>query len=331
MASGKQTPYVNLTALKAQLKISSTDTTDDVWLTQTSQYVQGFIDRYTGRTFGWGDPGDNSNIDYSNSDNIGVLTLSLSGTLNTPGALLTVTTMGPVPWVVGQSVSLFNTNPNKIYDGVWKVSSVTSPTTIVLDVSAQSGTLGPSDNSINTNLPAPNFSGYIGNYVQNYKYASQEQYDGFAGKIFYLRNMDIRSIDTLYVGLRNVAQPVLLDHTQYVWRDDGRVILGGSYFNTVVSGMYDPSQDSSFYGTVASGFQTITVSYWVGYIGVPFEITLAALDLATALYAYRKSLGLKREQMGDYSIEYDITLRKQLAVQPDTLNMLNIMRRLHVS
>lgn len=323
MANIGNTPYVALSDLKAYLNIADSDDTQDTFLANAAQYVQGFIDRYTGRTFGWGDAGDNQYIDYSNSDNIGIVTSSLVG------SLLTLNTMGPVPWVVGQLVSVFNTGTNA-YNGVWAVTTVVAPTTIVVDIGASKGTLSPSNQAQYTNMPAPNFAGYVGNYVQNYRYISQDSYDGFAGKTLYLRNMDIRSIDTLYIGARNVAQPTLLDHTQYVWRDDGRLILGGSFFNTVNSSLYDSSNDSSFYGTVASGYQTITISYWIGYIGVPFEIQQAALDMCAALYVFRKSLGVQEEKIGDYQVRYDMTLRKQMATQPDTLNSLNIFKRIHV-
>lgn len=319
----QQKPYIDLDVLKAYLNIAQSNTTNDVFLANLIPTVQGFIDRYTHRTFGWGDTGDNSFIDYSNTDNIGVISTSISGNL------LTVNTMGPVPWVVGQNVSLYVMS-NTAWNGVWAVSQVVNPAQIVVDISVSKGTLSLSDLAAIANNGGLNANGYIGNYVQNYRYLSQESHDGLVGKTIYLRNMDIRSIDSLYIGLRNIAQPALLDHTQYVWRDDGRVILGGAYFNSYDSGIYADANDNAFYGTVAAGYQTITISYWYGYIGIPPELNLAALDICAAMYILRKSLGLQQERVGDYEIRYDIAFRKALLDQPDSLNVLNIMRRLHV-
>ncbi len=322
MATSQQ-PYIALGDLKAYLNISDTDSSQDMYLANLCRYVQGYIDRYTGRTFGWGDAGDSSLIDYSNTDNLGIQSSSLLGNI------LTIVTMGPVPWKAGQDVSVFNTGV-PAYEGVWEVTDLPGFNQISVDISVSKGTLSPSDSPANTNMPASNFGGYIGNYVTNYRYISQEQHDGIPGKTFYLRNMDIRSIDTLYVGLRNISSPALLDHSQYVWRNDGRVIRGGAYFNSVNSSIYSSANDTSFYGSVASGFQTITISYWVGYIGVPPEVQMAALDMCAGLFAMRRGLGVTRERVGDYEVWNDVTLRKQLEAQPDTFNVLNTMRRLHI-
>ena len=323
-----QLPYVNLTELKSYLSISDTDTSQDFFLASLTRQVQRFIDRYTGRTFGWGDQNtnvgglyDSTNIDYSNTDNIGI---------NAPptivGNLLTLNTQGPIPWTAGENVSLFAMQ-NLAYNGVWAIETVNNPTQIVVNVGVSTGALGLSALQAITNNPVGAANGYVGNYVTNYKYRSQEQYDGLVGKTIYLRNMDIRSIDTLFIGLRNIANPVLLDHTQYVWRDDGRIILGGAYFNSWDSAVYSEANDNSFYGTIAAGYQTITVSYWYGYVGVPEDIKLAALDVCTALYTLRKSLGIQSEKVGDYDVRYDLTIRKALATQPDSLDILNRMRR----
>ena len=318
-----QTPYIDLGTLKAYLNIADSDSTQDVFLTNVIPQVTSFIDRYTHRTFGWGDSGDAAGIDYSNTDNIGVNSTSLNGTL------LTLNTMGPVPWAVGQNVSLFAMQ-NTAWNGVWAVTAVNNPAQIVVDVSASKGTLGLSAVQSITNNGGLNANGYVGNFVVNYSYKSQQQFDGLVGKQIYLRDMDIRSIDTLYIGLRNVASPVLLDHTQYVWRNDGRIILGGAYFNSYDSGVYAEANDNSFYGTVAAGYQTITVSYWHGVTGVPGDLALAALDLCTAANVLRKYLGQQAEKIGDYDVRYDLTFRQTLATQPDSLNTLNRYRRRHI-
>lgn len=319
-----QQPYIDLATLKAQLRLA--DGSQDDYLTNLIPMVQGFIDNYTHRTFGWGDDGDIDTIDYSNTDNIGVLTAVLD--VDDPTQLI-VSTMGPVPWVAGQNVSLF-VMPTLAWNGVWEVTDVNNPAEIVVDISNSKGTLSLSDQAAIANNIGSSAQGYIGNYVQNYSYRSQEQYDGLVGKTIYLRNSDIRSVDTLYIGLRNIAQPVLLDHTQYVWRDDGRIILGGAYFNSYDSSIYQEANDNSFYGTVAAGYQTITVSYWHGYIGVPTEIALAALDICSGMYTLRSSLGIRMEDVGDYRIQYEQSFRQALKAQPDSLNTLNRYRRLHI-
>lgn len=316
----QQTPYTTLSALKSYLRIADTDTRQDQYLTILIPSVQRFIDTYTRRTFGWGDPGDNPEIDYSNSDNVAITTYTVSGNL------LTVTAMGPMPWVKGQIVSVFGFE-NPLYNGVWKVSSVSIPTLqLTVDISTSYGMLSPTDTdaAVGGGLT---WMGYVGNFAQNYRYKSQYQFDGLVGKTVYMPSIDIRSIDTLYIGLRNIAQPTLLDHTQYVWRDDGRVILGGAYFNSYDSSVYAYDSDNSFYGTVAAGYQTVTISYWYGYIGVPADIQLAALDCCATMYNIRRAGGMHLERGGDYQIQFDISLRKQLAAQPDTLNILNIWKR----
>lgn len=324
-----QTPYTDLTDLKAYLKIDSGDSTNDTFLTNIISQVQSFIDHYTHRTFGWGDVNankillDSPDIDYSNSDNIGITSLTASG------KILTLNTMGPVPWVVGNNVSLYYV-PTQ-YVGVWPVTAVLSPISIQVDTTVQTGTLGLSYTQAVTQQSAPNFAGYVGNHVTNYKYKTTSQFDGLAGHTIYLRDSDIRSIDTLYIGLRNVAQPVLLDHTQYVWRDDGRIILGGAYFNTYNTADYTDQGDSNFYGTVAAGFQTIMVSYWYGHVGVPSDLSLAALDICSAMYNLRTAAGLQEERTGDYLIRYDINIRAMLQRHPDLLGILEHYRRRHIS
>lgn len=311
-----QLPITDLATVKSYLSIADSDTTQDVFLSTLIPSVQDFIENYTKRKFGYGDDGDSASIDYSNSDNISVVATSLTGNI------LTVTTMGPMPWVANQNISLFGFS-TATYNGVFLITEVVSPTQIKIDISAQTGTLSPTYSAVATSTTG----GYIGNAVNNYAYKSQDQYDGFPGRTLWLRNMDIRSIDTVYLGLRNIAQPMLLDHTNYVWRDDGRLILGGSYFNTINSAVYGAGGNTSFYGAVAAGFQTVMVSYWYGYIGVPNDILLAALDVCAIMFNARRSGGLQEERAGDYWVRFDVTLRKRLSDQPDILAILNRWQR----
>jgi hypothetical protein len=315
-----QTPYADLSTLKGYLNIAGSDSTQDSILTVLLNSTQRFVETYTHRQFGWGDTGDSDEIDYSNSDNVALSSFTVAGTL------LTANLMGAAPWVVGQNVSLFGF-ANSAYNGVFKVHQVVSPVQLVIDISVQTGTLSPSDTDAQQYIVAANYPGYMGNAVVNYAYRQQEQFDGLVGKMIYLRAMDIRSVDTLYIGLRNIAQPVLLNHTQYVWRDDGRIILGGAYFNSYNSSVYAEANDNAFYGTVAAGYQTIMVSYWYGYVGVPYDIQLAVLDICAGMYILRKSIGLQEEQVGDWTTRFDHNYRKLLATQPDSLNTLNIWRR----
>lgn len=318
----QRTAYTDLSTLKSYLNIADSDTTQDKYLTVLIPGVQRFIDTYTRRQFGWGDFGDSADIDYSNSDNIAITDYTVNG------SLLTLTAMGPVPWVVGQTVSVFGFQ-NASYNGVFKVTAVVSPLKLTVDTSVSYGTLSVT----NTNASVGGgltWKGYVGNYVQNYFYRSQYQFDGLVGKTIYTPDMDIRSVDTLYIGLRNIAQPVLLDHTQYVWRDDGRIILGGAYFNSYDSAMYAYDSDNSFYGTVAAGYQTVTVSYWCGYIGVPADIQLAMLDLTSTMYNIRRAGGLHMEKSIDYQVQFDINLRKQLENHPDVMGALNVWKRYHI-
>lgn len=150
--------------------------------------------------------------------------------------------------------------------------------------------------------------------------AAGEVHDGFFGTAVWLRNMDIVAVDEVKVGNPSVGTPTTLDSSQYVWRFDGRLLLGGNYFD---SSLYpDENSGSSFYGTISGGYQTITVKYWYGVFGVPEDIALACLDLCQSMYISRKSQGLMGERLGDYQINYDIGFRKALASQPDTLNTL---------
>jgi hypothetical protein len=322
--SASQDQYTDLNTVKAFLSIGDTDTSQDAFLTAIIPMVQTFIDRYTGRTFGWGDEDSNEgiiddvNTDWSNTDCIAIQSVALNGTL------LTINTAGPNPFVVGQNISLFG-SPTSAYNGVWAVTTRNSATQLIVETNTSKGTLLASRSAL-----VASGAGYIGNAVTNYKFVTQEQHDGFVGNTIYLRNMDIRSVDSVYLGLRNSGQPVLLDPSQYVWQDDGRLILGGSFFNSYNSNLYGDGSTSSFYGEVASGTQTIMASYWYGHIGVPPELSLAAVDLVIAYHTLRKSAGIQRERVGDYDVQYDVTFRKLLQTQPDNLNTLNIMRRRHV-
>lgn len=194
-------PYTDLDTLKSYLRIASSDTTQDGYLTVLIPGAQRFIDSYTRREFGWGDADDTDRTDYSNSDNIAVIDYTVNG------SLVTVTTMGATPFKTGQLISCFGFN-NSSYNGVFAITTASSTTQLTFDSSVSQGTLSPTDTVA---LPAGNstYLGYVGNYVRNYAYKSQVQFDGLVGKTIYLPSMDIRSIDTLYIGLRNIAQPVL--------------------------------------------------------------------------------------------------------------------------
>jgi hypothetical protein len=307
-----QTNYATLNQLKDQLKINNADTSQDTYLTSLVTRCMDFIDEYTGRSFGWGDTGDAVGIDYSNSQNIAVISAIMSGNN------CTIKLGGPIPWVVGSSVVLAGFTPTAL-NGTYTVTAVDSVNnTITVNIGSNPGN-GTIMGSVQSN-------------VVNYKKILQEQHDGLVGKTIYLRNGDIRAVSELWVGLRNTANgPVKLDATQYVWRDDGRIILGGAFFNSYDSQMFSSGgNDNAFYGSVAAGYQTILVSYFFGYIGVPAKIELACLDLCQTAYQMRQQLGLKMEQVGDYRAMYDETFRGALATQPDTLNVLNQMRRRRV-
>lgn len=163
--------------------------------------------------------------------------------------------------------------------------------------------------------------------VTNYKSVTDEPYtadgevhDGLYGTKIYLRNTDIVSVDEVKVGNPTVGTPTTLDPSQYIWRADGRLILGGNWFDS--TGFPTGGNNESFYGLVGGGYQTITVKYHYGYFGVPEEIALACLDLCQSIFVARKSQGLFRERLGDYDIQYDVNFRAALAKQPDTLNVL---------
>lgn len=307
-----QTAYTSPTNLKSYLKIATTDTSNDAFFTMIIPQVQAFIDRYTGRTFGWGDSGDTADTDYSNDGNLGITSAIVSG------QNCTFTFFGPTPFVVGSVVVVSGFVPTAI-NGTWTVTTVSSDTTQV---------------TINLGINGVQNATTIGSVVPdviNYKFEQQEAYDGLVGHTFYLMNMDIRSVDALWLGIRNIYPPVLLSPNQYVWRQDGRIILGGAYFNTYNSADYTGADDTAnFYGTIASGFQTITVSYHYGYIGVPPEIALACEDIISALYKLRLSQGVRLEQVGDYRIQYNETLRTLMEQCPDSLGILNMWRRIHV-
>jgi hypothetical protein len=307
-----QTAYTTLTNLKNYLNIASTTTTYDALLTSLIPQVQAFVDRYTGRTFGWGDTGDSTQFDYSNTDNLGITSATISGTN------CTFTFFAATPYVVGGSLIATKFVPTAI-NGTWVITAVSPDQT---EVTVNLG-IGGVQNATVIGEVAPD--------TINYQFRQQEAYDGLVGHTFYLMNMDIRSINQLWVGSRNIYPPVLLDPEQYVWRDDGRIILGGAYFNTYNSADYTGADDTTdFYGTIAAGFQTITVSYHYGYIGVPPEIALATLDICAVMNRLRTSVGIKSEMAGDYRLQHDETLRATMANCPDSLGILNTYRRLHL-
>lgn len=306
-----QIPYTNVMSLKTYLKITSTDTSNDGFLTMISSQVTAFIENYTGRTFGWGDVGDSVDTDYSNTGNLGITSATISGTL------CTFTFYAGAPFVVGAQVIVSGFVPTQI-NGTWTVSAVSADTT---RVTVDLGVGGVTNAATIGRVTAD---------VINYKFQQQEAYDGLVGSTFYLQNMDIRSIDAIWIGSRNIYPPVLLNPQQYVWHNDGRIILGGAYFNSVNSNNYGGGETSSFYGTIASGYQTITVSYHYGVKGVPGDIALAAEDIASAMYRLRSSQGISSEQAGDYRIAYNPMLRTLMKQSPDTLGILDSYRRVNI-
>lgn len=106
--------------------------------------------------------------------------------------------------------------------------------------------------------------------------------------------------------------------------------MGGAYFNSYDSAVYAYDDDNSFFGSVAAGYQTVMVSYWYGYIGIPADIQLATLDICATMYNIRRAGGLHMERGNDYQIQFDISLRKQILNNPDVLGVLNIWRRYHI-
>lgn len=307
-----QQAYTNLTSMKSYLKIASTDTSNDSFLTLIIPQVQAFIDSYTGRTFGWGDTGDNAQTDYSNTGNLGITSATISGTN------CTFTFYAGTPFVTGQTVIVTGFVPTAI-NGTWVITAVSSDTT---QVTVNLGITGVQNATI---------IGRVAEDVINYQVKIQDSYDGLVGHTFYLRNMDIRSVDALWIGSRNIYPPVLLNPNQYVWRDDGRVILGGAYFNTYNSADYTGADDTTdFYGTIAAGFQTITVTYHYGYVGVPLDISLAAEDIVSAMYRLRRSQGLQYEMAGDVRLAYDVNFRAALRECPDSLGTLQRYRRINL-
>lgn len=307
-----QTPYTSTSALKNYLKISSADTSDDSFFTLAIPQVQGFIDRYTGRTFGWGDIDDDANTDYSNTDDLGISSATISG------QNCTFTFYAATPFKVGGTIVASGFTPTAI-NGTWTITGVNSNQTQV------TVNLGIS------NVQNATIIGQVSPSVSNYKFVQQEAYDGLVGHTFYLNNMDIRHITDLWVGSRNLYPPTRLDSNQFVWRNDGRVVLGGAYFNSYNSADYTGADDTSdFYGTIAAGFQTITVSYYCGYIGVPPEISLAAEDIISALHKLRLAQGVVAEQAGDYRIQYNPLLRTIMKECPDSLGILDMWRRVNL-
>jgi len=231
--AAQQQPYVTYQDLKAYLKL--TDNTDDAFLQLIITKVMGFIDRYTHRTFGWGNPDD------------------------------------PTDMTAFRSI---------------------------------------------TDFPAT---------------ANGELYDGYAGKILYLNQTDIVSIDQVQLGISTLNEWTVLNAEEFVWRDDGRLILGGNYFNAYDSQAYmDDSMSENFFGAIAAGYQTIQVQYHYGVYGVPPEISLACLDICMSMYILRKNLGIKMERIGDWEQTFEASIRSQLKNEPDALGLLDIMKKLNV-
>jgi hypothetical protein len=219
-----QQSYVTQADVKAYLGIPDSNTASDQFIQIIIPKVMAYIDKYTGRTFGWGTP-DNL-ADFTNYKNI------------------------------------------------------------VDDAATVNG----------------------------------EIHDGLYGTQIWLRNMDIASIDEIKIGNPNVGTPTILNTAQYLVRNDGRLILGGNWFDS--TGFPNGSSTQSVYGLVAGGYQTIAVKYHYGYAGVPEDIAMAALDLCQALNVARKANGIMRERLGDYQIDYDANLRGALARQKDTMGVL---------
>lgn len=221
-----QQPYTTFQELKPYLKI--TDSSEDAYLKLLIPKVMGFIDRYTHRTFGWG-------------------------------------------------------NPNDITD-----------LTNFKDVTTEQGC------------------------------STGEAYDGLSGKTIYLNRCDIASVEEVRLGAFNIDNYTILQVGNYIWRDDGRIILGGNFFSA-------GTEDSNFFNNLATGYQSVKVKYHYGYYGVPEEVSLACLEICAALYTLRKSLGVKQERIGDWQVDYQTSIRSQLKNQPDTLGILNTLRKVNVS
>lgn len=307
-----QTPYTTTTSLKNYLKIASTDSSNDSFLTMIIPQIASFIDSYTGRTFGWGDSGDTAFIDYSNTTALSVSSATVVGNI------VTYTFTAPTPFKATQSIKVSGFTPTAL-NGTWVVQAVNSDLTQIQVNLGFSGVLNAT------------IIGEVSPNVSNYAFKQQQEYDGVVGNTFYLRDMDIRQIDAMWIGSRNIYPPVLLDPNQYIWRDDGRVILGGAYFNSYNSSDYTGADSGGdFSSTTAAGYQTIMVSYHYGFVGVPGDITLAANDIVSAIHRLRLSQGVHSEQAGDYRITYDDTLRHALAECPDTLGTLSRYRKINL-
>lgn len=305
-----QLPYTTPTALKNYLKIPSTDTSNDGFLSLIIPQVSAFVDRYTGRTFGWGDVGDSSLVDYSNADSLGISAATMSGNF------LTFKFYAEAPFKVGSVVIVSGFTPSNL-NGTWTVTAVSTDSTQVTVNIGQAST-----NATVIGTVTPN--------TTNFKFIQQEDYDGTPGATFYLMNMDIKDIVSVWTGSRNILSPTLLSPNQYVWRNDGRIILGGAYFNSYNSSAYSSGDNANVFSGMASGYQTITVSYYCGYIGVPPEISLAVEDIISALFKLRTSQGIKMEMAGDYRVQYNETLRAALKLCPDTLGILDMWRRINM-
>ena len=225
----QQQPYTTYQELKSYLRL--TDSSDDPYLKLLIPKVMGFIDRYTHRTFGWGNPADPTDM------------------------------------------------------------------TMFKDIATEIGC------------------------------ANGEIYDGLNGKIIYLNNVDIRDVYEVKLGISTMNSWQVLQPGNYIWRDDGRLIMGGNYFNS----FYQAGEENDIFGTLSSGYQTITVKYHYGYYGVPPEISLACLEICAALFVLRKNLGIKQERIGDWQVDYQANIRAELKNQPDTLNSLNMFRKINVS
>lgn len=158
--------------------------------------------------------------------------------------------------------------------------------------------------------------------------ADGEVHDGLYGTKIYLRNTDIVAVDEIKVGNPSVGTPTTLDPAQYVWRFDGRILLGGNYFDS--TGFPTGSSNESFYGLISGGYQTIAIKYHYGYYGVPEDIAMACLDLCHSIYVTRKSSGIMRERLGDYDIQYDVNFRTTVAKNPDLLGTLKGYRMVNL-
>lgn len=161
----------------------------------------------------------------------------------------------------------------------------------------------------------------------NYKsildaYPNGEVYDGDITDTIWLNNTDIFAVDEVKVGNPNLGDPTVLTSQQYLWRNDGRLMLGGNYFE---SSIYRHGGDVTdpFYGGAVVGNQVIAVKYWYGVAGVPDDIAMACLDILQGVFIGRKAQGIGSERIGEYEIRYDTQFRAALGKAPDTLRILD--------